>query len=151
MISTTTLSSCLVEGEDVFARLGGQQFCLFQGPARQVAAALEAALAAGVLDQDTAHRLGGGGEEVAAAVPVPALGVANQAQVSLVYEGGRLERLPGRFVGEAMGGQAAQVVVDQLQELPGGMGVAGLQSAEHHGDVGHGQSPAKCPARFPPS
>jgi hypothetical protein len=55
---------------------------------------LDAALAAGALDQDAAHRLRGG-EEVAPAVPAPLVGVAEQAQVGLLDEGGRLQRLPG--------------------------------------------------------
>ena len=39
--------------------------------------------------------------------------LADQAEVSLVDEGGGLERLAGRFVGQLLGGQLAQLVVDQ--------------------------------------
>jgi hypothetical protein len=39
-------------------------------------------------------------------------------------QGRGLERLPGLFVGQLLGSQAAQLVVDQRQELLGGVRVA---------------------------
>jgi hypothetical protein len=39
----------------------------------------------------------------------------------------RLERLSRRLLGDAVRGQPAQVLVDQRQELGGGVRVAGLQ------------------------
>ena len=57
------------------------------------AAALQPALAAGVLDEDAAHGLGGGGEEVARGRPSPGRSAADQPQVRLVDQGGRLEGL----------------------------------------------------------
>ena len=62
------------------------------------AAALLAALAAGVLDQDAAHGLGGGGEEVAA-VGEGLVRVGRQAQVGLVDQGGGVERLARLLAG----------------------------------------------------
>ena len=44
----------------------------------QPAAVLEAALAAGLVDEDAAHGLGRGGEEVAPAVPGPGLPAVHQ-------------------------------------------------------------------------
>ena len=60
----------LVEGEEVVGGgLGGGEI-LGKFDARPAAAVLLGLLAAGLIDQDAAHRLGGGGKEVAAAVPV---------------------------------------------------------------------------------
>src|SRR5262249_54434969 len=51
------------------------------------AAVAESLLATGVLDEDTAHRLGRRGEEVAPAVPVVVRALADQPQVSLMNQG----------------------------------------------------------------
>ena len=42
---------------------------------------------------------------------------AHQAQVGRVDQGGRLQRLVGPFVGQLLGRQLAQLIVDQRQEL----------------------------------
>ena len=60
-----------------------------------------ALLAAGLLDQDAAHGLGGGGKEMAPAVPV-SLRRADQPQVRLVDEGSGLQRLPRLFLGQLL-------------------------------------------------
>ena len=56
-------------------------------------------------------------EEVPAAVPVGVGLAAHQAQVGLVDQGGRLQRLAGPFVGQLLGRQLAQLLVDQREEL----------------------------------
>src|SRR5262249_22692530 len=80
------------------------------------AAVLLPPLAAGVLDEDAAHRLGGRGEEV------PAIGeglllIACQSQVGLMHQGGGVERLPRLLLGQLLGRQPAQLVIDQREEL----------------------------------
>ena len=55
--------------------------------------------ATGPVDEDAAHGLGGGGEEVAAAVPVPRLLDVHQSQVRLVDQRGRLQRLARLLLG----------------------------------------------------
>ena len=77
-----------------------------------------------MIDQDAAHGLGRGGEEVAAAVPVLGLLDVHESEVGLVDQGRGLERLPGRLVGQPLGRQLPQLVVDQGQQLPGGVRVA---------------------------
>src|SRR5262249_58838879 len=96
----------LVEGEQVLAgfrdgHLFGDSVEVAPG---EVAAAFAPTLAAGILNQDAAHGLGSRGEEVAAAVPVVATGVADKAEVGLVDQGGGLEGLPRRLVSQAVGG-----------------------------------------------
>src|SRR5262249_48185683 len=83
------------------------------------------------------HGLGGGGEEVPAAVPVPGLLPARQPQVRLVHQRGRLQGLAGLFVGQFLGRELAQLVVDQRQELLRGRGVALLDGAQDTRDVAH--------------
>ena len=58
---------------------------------------LEAALLAGVLDEDAAHGLGGCGEEVAAVVPVVAAGSPDQPEVGFVDQSSRLKSVPRRL------------------------------------------------------
>jgi hypothetical protein len=61
---------------------------------------------------------------VARAVPeLPAAG-GYQAQVGLVDQGGGLERLPRLLAGQPVGRQPAQLVVDQGQQLLGGVWLA---------------------------
>ena len=74
-----------------------------------------AAHLAGVVHQHPAHGLGGGAEEVPAALPghVP---VAHQAQEGLVDQGRGLKGVAGPLAGHAPQGQGAQLVVDQLQQ-----------------------------------
>src|SRR5262249_22632470 len=75
------------------------------------------------VDQDAAHRLGRGGKEVAA---VGELLIAHQAQVGLVDQGRRVQGLPRLFLGQLGRRQLAQLLVDQRQELRGGVRVAPL-------------------------
>ena len=73
----------------------------FEVVAGEVAAAFRPALAAGGFDQDAAHRLGGGGEEVPTAVPAMVVGSSDQPKVRLMNQGGGLEGVFGRFAGHA--------------------------------------------------
>jgi hypothetical protein len=63
--------------------------------------------------------------------------LAEKAQVGLVDQGGRLERLPRRLMGQLVGGELAQLVVDQRQELLGGVRVAVRDGIEDLGRVTH--------------
>jgi hypothetical protein len=94
-------------------------------------------LAAGILDEDTAHGLGGGEEEVAAAGPGPGLFRVNQPQIGLMDQGRGLERLPGLFLGQLLGSQLAQFLVDQGQEFPGGGRVASFDGGQDAGNLTH--------------
>jgi hypothetical protein len=61
---------------------------------------LDGLLPPGGIDEDAAHGLGGGGEEVIAAVEAL---LADQAQVGLVDQGGRLEGVSGRLLRQLRG------------------------------------------------
>ena len=77
-------------------------------------------LAAGLVDEDLAHGLGGCAEEVAAAFPAGVL-VADQVEVRLVDQGGRGEGLPRGQPARQGGRQAAQFRVHGGQQLLGGL------------------------------
>ena len=81
-------------------------------------------LAAGILDEDPPHRLGRGREEMAAVLPALVVRGADQAQVGLVNQRRRLERLAGVFSCQLLRRQLAKLLVDQGQQLAGSRGVA---------------------------
>ena len=93
-------------------------------PAARKAAIFSAAvplppLAAGALDKNAAHGLRRGSEEVAPAVPPVRLAPADEPQIGLVDQGGRLQGVAGLFVREPGGGQAAQLLVHSGEQVGG--------------------------------
>jgi hypothetical protein len=92
----------------------------------------------GPLKEDTAHHFGGGIEEMGPALPGTAGVVSDQSKVRLVDQGGGRDRLPGPFVRQSMRGQPPQFVVDQPQELFGGLRVASLKRRQELLYLAHG-------------
>jgi hypothetical protein len=88
-------------------------------------------------DQDSAHGLGGGAEEVSPAIPVLLGAVANQPQVRFVHQGRSLKRLAGPFLRQPLSGEAAQLIVDKRQELVGSVWVAGVNGVQDARDIAH--------------
>jgi len=82
--------------------------------------------------------LGSRGKEVAAAVPLLDLLHVHQADVGLMDQGRRLQRLARLFLSELRGRQPPQLVIDQRQQLFGGVRIAVLDGAQNLGHVGHG-------------
>ena len=124
----------LIEGEQIVVGRQDDGTRFIQVDAFPAAAVPDALFATGLLDENAAHGKGGGGEEVAAAVPVPLFPRADQAQVRLVDQGGGLERLARLLPCHPLGREPAQLVVDQRQELRRGTSVAlpdGVQDAGH--------------------
>src|SRR5206468_967405 len=91
------------------------------------AAVLEAGLAARGLDEDAAHGLGGGTEEVAAVFKVL---IAHQPQVSFVDQCRGVERLSRFLLRELLRRKFPELFVNQRQELLGGLWVALGDSVE---------------------
>jgi len=73
---------------------------------------LGATLAARALDQNPAHGLGSGSEEM---LPPIELLVTDQAEVRFVYQRRGLKRLAGGFGRHPCGGERPQLVVDERE------------------------------------
>jgi len=80
----------------------------------------------------------GGGEEMAAAVPLLVGVPADESQIGFVDERRRLQRLPRLLLRESLRRQRAQFRVDERQQLRGGAAVALVDGAQDAGDIGHG-------------
>ena len=87
--------------------------------------------------ENASHGLGRGGKEMAATVPLLGLLDIDQPEVGLVDQGGRLQRLAGRLLGQLPRRQPPQFVVDQRQELLGRLRVALLDGGQDARDVVH--------------
>src|SRR5262249_32325997 len=75
--------------------------------------------------------VGGRGEEVPPAVPVLLVPTADEPEIGLVDQGGGLQRLPGRLLGQPLRGQFPQFVVDERQQLLGSVRVAVLDGGQN--------------------
>jgi hypothetical protein len=94
-------------------------------------------LVACAIEENPAHRLGRGSKEMSATVPALDFGRIDEPEIRLVDEGGGLERMPGLFLRQLQGGQLAQFVVHERQELLGGLGIALLDGRQDSGYVAH--------------
>jgi hypothetical protein len=90
----------LIESEQLFGGHARWQVAKLDVRAFQFATMFGALFSPGILNEDSPHRLGGGGKEVAAAVPVLCLIHIDQTQVGIMHEGRGLESLPGFFLDE---------------------------------------------------
>jgi hypothetical protein len=104
----------------------------------QFATGLRTGLVAGMLDEDPPHGLGGRSEEVTTAIPALAFRHLHQSQVRLVDQGRGLQGLARLLLGHAITCQLAQLVVDQRQQLRGGVRIALLDRRQDARDVSHG-------------
>lgn len=100
----------------------------------EIAAVADRAFAAGLVDEDAAHALGGGGEKMGAVGPARLL-IAAEAEPDLVDECGRLQGLAGGFAGHLGGGEAAQLVINEREELGGGLRITLIDTLENVGNL----------------
>ena len=105
LVLTGQAVDLLVQGQELVRGDRRAEIQVIEVDASPVTSPLLPALAAGPLDEDASHRLGGGGEEMAEAVPAPGLVRIHEPQVRLVDQGGRLERLAGLLLGQLLRGQ----------------------------------------------
>src|SRR5262245_696653 len=115
----------LVDGEDVLRGRLDDGTGLVQLLAPPPAAPHGAGLAPRLLDEDVAHGAGGGEEEVLPRLPGD-VALVGQAQVGLVDQGRRLQRLAGRQLGHAGAGQLVQLLVHDGHQVFRRGRVAGL-------------------------
>jgi hypothetical protein len=125
----------LVEGDHVQAPLieAGQD--LVQGDADAISVALPGVAAPGVIDQDLAHRLGGGGEEVASVGDVGQGVAVEESQQGLVDQGAGLEGVAGPLAVHQPAGGAPQLGVDGPDEPLPGVSAAGAGLVEDGSQV----------------
>jgi hypothetical protein len=102
-----------------------------------LAATLAGVFAAGLVNEDAAHRFGGRGEKVATAVPGLGLLRVHEPQIRLVNQCRGLQSLARLLLIQLRCRQLAQLVVNQRQELLSGVRVALLDSGQYSGDLGH--------------
>jgi len=126
----------LVDGQET-VRVGiHRQMHLLQIKPPPISPALEQAIFPRGIDEDLPHRLRGGGEKVASALPIPLFG-SSQAQPGFVNESGGLEGVSGRLVPHFQGRKASQLFVDQREQFLGGLGLALPHSIENARNVVH--------------
>ena len=89
---------------------------------------------AGVINEDAAHRFGGGGEKVGAAIP-PHVFLASEPQPCFMDQHCGLQSLIRRFVGHPVSAELAQFLIDQRQQFIGGTGIAVFDGVENVGDA----------------
>ena len=83
------------------------------------------------------------------AVPGPARLVADQADVRLVHQGGRLKSLPRRLPGQALRRKPAQLGVDQRQQFLGRSCVSPADGIENAADLFSVGFDGRPPFRYP--
>ena len=106
----------LVERDDVGLSGGDRRVRFLQRYACRGAAPFFPAARASVVHEQSAHRLGGYGEEVSAVLPGDPL-LVHELQVRLVDDGRGLQGMAGTFLGEMTFRQSVQLVVHQGDEL----------------------------------
>lgn len=103
----------------------------------ELASVFFSAFPAGDIYQDTAHSFCGSGEEVAAVLPTALVGRANQPKVRFMDEGGGLKCLAGGFSCHPHGRELSQLVVDEGEEVCGGLAITGRGGIEEASQFGH--------------
>ena len=103
---------------------------------RLVCAAFQTGLVPGLVNQDAPHGLGGGPEEMGTSAPL-LLVRTGQAQPGFVDERGGLQGLAGFLLRHPGGGELAQLLINEREQLIGGLGVTLLNAVEDACDVAH--------------
>ena len=68
---------------------------------------------------------------------IQATALVHEAYLRLVDQGGGLQRLPGLLLGQLLGSELPQLLVDQRQELLGGVRIALLDGGQDAGNLVH--------------
>jgi hypothetical protein len=93
----------LVDGQDLVHSVVGDQEVLVKPQSPSPATALDPTLASSPFDQDVAHRLGRGGEEVSPTIPVLRLVLVDETDVGFVDQGRGLQGLTGLLLRQPLG------------------------------------------------
>lgn len=91
---------------------------------------------AGAINQDTTHRLGGGGKKMSAIFKMGIFS-PHQTQPCLMHQFSGLECLARCLPGHLAVRQPAQFPINQFQQFAGGLGVALSDSSQQYRSVAH--------------
>jgi hypothetical protein len=127
----------LVEGKQSFGLRLPEIGDVGQLDALPVAAPFRAAFAAGVVDEDAAHRESRRRGEMRASLPLRVDVGADEPDECVVHESRRLQRLAGSLLVEKPGGETAQLVVDERHEPIGRVGFVADEGVENPGHLAH--------------
>jgi len=111
------------------------------------AAMFDAFLSPGTFNEDAAHGLRVRSEEMPAAVPLVGDVASDEAEVGLVHQGRRLDRLAGLLRRHPGGGQLGEFVVGERQEVRYRFRIAGRGGLQELSNIGHGTRFYLIPAR----
>ena len=112
----------------------GEAFGLRQGHRCHAAAAFLRSAIARVVDQDAPHHARGQAEEIGAAGPALDL-LHDEAQVGLVHQCSRLQRMAGTLARELAAGQALELVVDNGKKRVQRGGITGPRCTQLLRDI----------------
>jgi hypothetical protein len=124
----------VIHGEQLVVVARGGKFRRLKINALLPASMTQRALAAGVVNQDAAHRLGCRGEEMSAICELRVF-LAHQAHPGLMNQCRGLECLTGGFVRHPVRRQFAQLLIDQRKQFVRGVGIALLDGGQDLGNV----------------
>jgi hypothetical protein len=97
----------------------------------------EAVLAASIVHENASHRLCRRRKKVPATVPALSLFDVYQPHIGFMHQSCRLQRLTGFLLSQLLHGESAQFVVDQRQQLFGGVRVALLDGGQDACNLTH--------------
>jgi hypothetical protein len=123
-----------IEREHRKPACGGDFIDVLERHPLRVIAAFRGAVPPRVIDQDAAHHLGGDPVEVRAASPVD-IALFDEAQVCLVNECRRLQRVAGALVAKPARGDLAQFRVHEWQQAIERVPIALTPAVEQSADV----------------
>jgi hypothetical protein len=124
----------LIQGHEQVRVLVKPAWNVGQGHLQAASIAFLSALVAGMIDENSPHGFGRGGEEVSAVLPTPAIGGPDEPQVSLVNQSSCIERVFRRLGRHSGCRKLPQLVVHEWEQVRGGLAVAtrgGIEKARH--------------------
>ncbi len=127
----------VIDGEKLVIFGGRCQIHFLNIHTLPIAAMTGGVLTTGAVNEDSAHRLGGSGEEVRAILKLRFAVAANQSQPSFVNERGGLKRVARGLIGHSVRGQPSKIFVNQRQQFIGGFGIALYRALQDVRDVAH--------------
>ncbi len=122
----------VVHGQDFVVRHGRLDLGIHQFLDFDAFPPFPGAFASGFVDEDAAHRLGGGGEEMGS--PSPGLTGTGEFHPRFMNQGRGLKGLPLGFHGHPSSGQLSQLLVNERQKARGSIGSASFDIRKELGD-----------------